>query len=76
MSDRADYFLALHDDTEFYPSSGRYWSDVMVHSLRANVLRPDFGVASPLDMRNPKGVTHALVSRAHWSIFGTTQSSI
>lgn len=68
--DVADYFLALHDDTEFYPSSGRYWSDVMTESLMKNAIQPNFGVSAPLDMRNPKGVTHALVHRVHYEIFG------
>lgn len=30
MGDGADYFMACHDDTEFYPLSGKYWTDVLV----------------------------------------------
>lgn len=66
----ADYFMTCHDDTEFYPSQGSYWSDVMVQSLRQNILARNFGVASPLDMRDPKGVTHAFVHRTHYEVFG------
>ena len=66
----ADYFMTCHDDTEFYPSQGSYWSDVMVQSLQHNILARNFGVASPLDMRDPKGVTHAFVHRTHYEVFG------
>eukprot|EP00854_Cymbomonas_tetramitiformis_P011156 gene11156-13181_t len=54
MEDGAQYFLACHDDTEFYPTAGRYWSDVLVESLVDNALHTNFGVAAPLDMRSPK----------------------
>jgi hypothetical protein len=54
MHDGAAYFLTCHDDTEFYPMTGKYWSDVLVASLAENVLWPNLGVAGPLDMRNPK----------------------
>jgi len=70
MDEGADYFFACHDDTEFYPSQGSYWSDVMVASLRDNVLGQNFGVASPLDMRDPTVVTHAFVHRTHYDVFG------
>jgi hypothetical protein len=30
MTDGASYFLTCHDDTEFYPMTGKYWSDVLV----------------------------------------------
>lgn len=38
MGDGADYFITCHDDTEFYPSQGSYWSDIMTQSLRQNIL--------------------------------------
>jgi hypothetical protein len=70
MADGADYFMNVHDDTEFYPSQGGYWSDIVVQSLQQNILAQNFGVASPLDMRDPKVVTHAFVHRTHYEVFG------
>eukprot|EP00899_Mesostigma_viride_P017193 jgi/Mesvir1/25475/Mv01739-RA.1 len=70
-NDGADYFIAVHDDSEFYPAPGRYWSDVLVNSLMSNVLKRNFGVAGPLDMRNPNMVTHCFVHRSHMEIFGS-----
>ena len=61
----ADYFLTAHDDTEFYPSQGSYWSDVMTRSLRENILAKNFGVAAPLDMRDPKGRAHNLLTHSY-----------
>jgi|AntAceMinimDraft_12_1070368.scaffolds.fasta_scaffold511540_1 hypothetical protein len=40
----------------------------MVQSLHNNILAPNFGVASPLDMRDPKVVTHAFVHRTHHEV--------
>jgi hypothetical protein len=34
MTDGASYFLTCHDDTEFYPMTGKYWSDVLVGASR------------------------------------------
>jgi len=69
MGDGADYFMACHDDTEFYPLSGKYWTDVLVDSLAKNALWPNFGVAGPLDMRNPKLISHPFVHKTHKDIF-------
>jgi hypothetical protein len=71
MADGADYFLTVHDDTEFYPLSGKYWSEVLVGSLANNALWPNFGVAGPLDMRNPKTISHMFVHKTHRDIFTT-----
>jgi hypothetical protein len=49
----ADYFMTCHDDTEFYPSQGSYWSDVMVQSLRGNILAKNFGGAGHADPPRP-----------------------
>merc|ERR1719329_1356563 len=71
LADGAEYALCVHDDTEFYPLSGRYWTDVLVGSLADNALWPNFGVAGPLDMRNPKLITHMFVHKTHMEIFGS-----
>ena len=51
MTDGASYFLTCHDDTEFYPMTGKYWSDVLVGASRqssAPHLRvPQFCVGFP-----------------------------
>ena len=45
--------------------------DILRASLFNNVLRKNFGVAGPLDMRSPKMISHGLVHVAtHGSIFG------
>ena len=47
LDDGADYALCVHDDTEFYPLSGKYWTDVLVGSLANNALWTNFGVSPP-----------------------------
>lgn len=59
MQDGNDYFMAAHDDTEFYPSANsKAWADVLVAALAGNGLHQNFGVAGPLDMRSPKMISH------------------
>eukprot|EP00958_Prasinococcus_capsulatus_P019465 scaffold2404_cov398-Prasinococcus_capsulatus_cf.AAC.31 len=66
MQDGNDYFMAAHDDTEFYPSANsKAWADVLVAALAGNGLHQNFGVAGPLDMRSPKMISHG----THHDIF-------
>lgn len=64
--------MQAHDDTEFFPPTkgGAYWADQMVGSLKTNPLMPNLGVAGPLDSNRPHVVSHPLLHRLHWEVFG------
>ena len=68
--EKCDYFMTVHDDSEFYPSQGQYWADILINSLLNNNLAKNFGVASPEDVRDARKITHAFVHRTHRDVFG------
>ena len=67
VRDGADYLYQLNDDT-ILVSKG--WPETLIGALAGSDLRPNLGVAGPLDTNNARILTHAFVHRTHVELFG------
>ena len=63
-NDNCEYFVQCGDDIIFYDKN---WLDQCIHHLKLNM---DYGVSTPVDIRNKDLMTQSVVSRKHYELFG------
>lgn len=62
-----DYFYQVNDDLNFIT---RNWTDRFISILTSNPLIPNFGMVSPIDIKDPSMATQAFVHKTHLEIMG------
>ncbi len=64
----ADWFMRVNDDTEFF---NNHWSSAFVNELQSFRPIPGLGVTGPWDdYQKGKLLTHSMVGRLHFDVFG------